>query len=75
MIGTDPFFHAVTGVLAELAASHAIPALSFHRQFALSGGLISYGATLTEEHRLAGLYERAHCRLSNSRKDISMSDG
>jgi putative ABC transport system substrate-binding protein len=56
MIGTDPFFYAVTGRLAELAARHAIPALSFHRQFALSGGLISYGATLTEEHRMAGLY-------------------
>jgi putative ABC transport system substrate-binding protein len=56
MIGTDPFFYAVTGKLAELAGRYAIPALSFHRQFALSGGLISYGATLTEEHRMAGLY-------------------
>jgi len=56
MIGTDPFFFALHGSIPELAARYAVPTVYFQRQFALLGGLISYGATLTEEHRLAGVY-------------------
>ncbi len=28
----------------------------FHRGFAMAGGLVSYGATITAENRIAGLY-------------------
>ena len=56
MIGTDPFFFALNNILPRLASRHGVPTVYFQRQFALVGGLISYGATLTEEHRLAGVY-------------------
>jgi putative ABC transport system substrate-binding protein len=39
-----------------LAASHRVPTVYFHREFALAGGLASYGATFTAELRMAGAY-------------------
>ena len=33
-----------------------LPAVYFHREFADAGGLISYGATITDENRIAGQY-------------------
>ena len=42
--------------LAGLAAPYGLPTIHFHRAFAAVGGLISYGATITEENRTAGQY-------------------
>src|SRR5260370_35837219 len=56
MIATDPFFFARRNQLAALASRYAIPTIHFHRAFAAAGGLISYGATITEETRMAGRY-------------------
>lgn len=56
MIGTDPYFFVRREQIAALAARHAVPAMHFHRGFAAAGGLISYGATITAENRVAGLY-------------------
>jgi hypothetical protein len=39
-----------------LAARHAVPTIYFAREFAASGGLISYGATVPAVYRLAGTY-------------------
>jgi putative tryptophan/tyrosine transport system substrate-binding protein len=55
-IGTDTFFYSRSDKLVGLAARHAIPTVYFHRSFGLSGGLISYGATFTDELRMAGRY-------------------
>ncbi len=56
MVGTDPYFFARREQIAALAARHAIPTVYFHRSFAAAGGLISYGATITAEYRVAGIY-------------------
>ena len=56
MIGTDPFFFVRREQLAALAARYTLPTIYFHRGFAAAGGLISYGATVTEENRIAGQY-------------------
>jgi putative ABC transport system substrate-binding protein len=56
MVGTDPFFFSQRAQIAALAARHAIPAVYFHRVFVNAGGLISYGATITAENRVAGSY-------------------
>jgi len=56
MIGADPFFYSRRGQLAGLAARYAIPTIYFHREFAVTGGLISYGSTFTDEFRMAGRY-------------------
>jgi putative ABC transport system substrate-binding protein len=56
MIATDPYFFVQRAQIAALAARYALPAVYFHRGFAAAGGLISYGATVTEENRIAGQY-------------------
>ena len=56
MIATDPFFFVQREQIAALAARYALPTIHFHRAFAAAGGLISYGATVTEENRTAGRY-------------------
>jgi putative ABC transport system substrate-binding protein len=56
LVGSDPFFVGRRGQLVELASRHAVPAMYEMRAFAASGGLISYGASLTGTYRLAGNY-------------------
>jgi putative ABC transport system substrate-binding protein len=54
--GTDGFFASEVVLIATLAVSHGIPGIHQSRQFAEAGGLISYGASIPENYRLAGLY-------------------
>ena len=42
--------------LATLAARYRLPAILSSREFAEAGGLMSYGPSITEEFRQAGLY-------------------
>ena len=43
-------------VLVSLAARHKLPAVYFERYFVTAGGLISYGTSVVEQHRLAAGY-------------------
>ena len=43
-------------LIIELAAAHKLPAVYFDRLFVASGGLISYGADLTDQYRRAAGY-------------------
>jgi putative tryptophan/tyrosine transport system substrate-binding protein len=56
VISTDPFFLGQSPRLAELAQRYAMPALSFDREFAAAGGLMSYGGDVAYSYRLAGVY-------------------
>jgi putative tryptophan/tyrosine transport system substrate-binding protein len=56
VIGADPLFNSRNGRLASLAANHAIPAIYQFREFAAAGGLASYGGSLTDAYRVAGVY-------------------
>jgi len=56
VIGTDAFFNSRSRQLAALAARHAVPSISQFRGFAAGGGLMSYGATNTDEYHLVGVY-------------------
>jgi putative ABC transport system substrate-binding protein len=55
MVGTDPYFATQREQITALAARHAIPAIYFYRGFVAAGGLISYGATISAEYRVAGV--------------------
>jgi putative tryptophan/tyrosine transport system substrate-binding protein len=52
----DPFFGSWRVKLASLALEHKLPVMSFRREFADAGGLISYGAVFEEGYRQAGVY-------------------
>jgi putative ABC transport system substrate-binding protein len=56
VIGSDPFFTGQIERLAALAVHHAVPAVYHWREFAVAGGLVSYGAAVTDVYRLAGNY-------------------
>jgi putative tryptophan/tyrosine transport system substrate-binding protein len=54
--GADAFFANQSEHLAALALRHAVPAVTQYREFALAGGLMSYGASVPEQFRQAGVY-------------------
>jgi putative tryptophan/tyrosine transport system substrate-binding protein len=56
VIGGDPFFTTWTERLAVLALHHAVPTIFQNRDFAIAGGLLSYGGDFREVYRLAGNY-------------------
>jgi len=56
VVGADPFFLGQADLLVSLAARHAVPVAYFWRDFPDIGGLFSYGTSLTEMHRQAGIY-------------------
>ena len=56
VIGGDPFFTAKQEQLAALAVRHAVPVVYENHEFAAAGGLMSYGGSITDAFRLAGVY-------------------
>ena len=56
IVGADPFLTSRREQFVALASRHAIPSIYAWREFAASGGLISYGASLTSALRLVGTY-------------------
>ena len=56
VIAADPLFAGRSKQLGELTVRHAVPAISGRRDFAVAGGLLSYGADIGESYRLAGIY-------------------
>jgi putative ABC transport system substrate-binding protein len=56
VIGADPLFSSRSDQLVALALRHAVPTIYQNRDFALAGGLVSYGADFRETYRLAGNY-------------------
>ncbi|MBA3776857.1 MAG: ABC transporter substrate-binding protein [Betaproteobacteria bacterium] len=56
VIGIDSFFTARREQLGALALRHGIAAIYQDRDFAVAGGVMTYGVSLTEGYRLVGLY-------------------
>jgi putative ABC transport system substrate-binding protein len=56
VIGTDPIFATYRGQIIALAARYEIPAIYNIREYCEVGGLMSYGASLTDTWRHAAIY-------------------
>jgi putative ABC transport system substrate-binding protein len=56
LVGVDPFFLERRDHIVALAARHSIPAIYPVRDFAVAGGLMSYGSDFADSYRQAGIY-------------------
>jgi putative ABC transport system substrate-binding protein len=56
VIGGDAFFNAKSRLLAKLSLRYAVPAIYEYTEFTSAGGLISYGGSIKESYRWAGIY-------------------
>jgi len=52
LIGPDAFFTSRSERLATMTVHHAVPAIHQFREFVVAGGLMSYGGSLMDEHRV-----------------------
>jgi putative ABC transport system substrate-binding protein len=56
LIAADPFFSSHVKQLAALSIRHAVPSVYQFREFAIAGGLLSYGTSFTQSFRTVGNY-------------------
>ena len=56
IISVDTFYFGQVRRMAQLAARHAVPVIGTLREFAAAGGLISYGASISDVNRQAAAY-------------------
>src|SRR5205823_2177174 len=56
IVSPDPFFSSRSEQLAALSLRHAVITIFHSREFAIAGGLMSYGGSVAESHCQAGVY-------------------
>jgi putative ABC transport system substrate-binding protein len=56
VVGSDPLLTSQRGYLVALAARYSMPAIYPFREFAAVGGLISFGASISDAFRQTGIY-------------------
>ena len=56
IVGADPYFFTQSDKVVALAARHKVPAIYEFREYVENGGLASYGASISDGYRQAGVY-------------------
>jgi putative ABC transport system substrate-binding protein len=56
LVGTSNLFSRRREQVVALAAQQGVPTIYQYREYAAAGGLISYGTSITDAYRQAGIY-------------------
>jgi len=56
LVAADPYFDTRRDRIVALAAQHQLPAIYHFREYAVAGGLLSYGVSITDAYRQFGVY-------------------
>jgi len=56
LVCADPYFDTQRDRIIAFAAQNRLPTMYHFREFAVAGGLISYGPSITDAYRQAGVY-------------------
>jgi putative ABC transport system substrate-binding protein len=56
LVASDPYFDTRRRHIIAFAAQNQLPAIYQFREYAVEGGLISYGPSITEAYRQVGMY-------------------
>jgi putative ABC transport system substrate-binding protein len=56
MVCADPFFDFRREQIVALATRHHVPAIYHWREYVVAGGLLSYGASVSDSYRQVGMY-------------------
>jgi ABC-type uncharacterized transport system substrate-binding protein len=56
LVAAAPYFDTRHGRIITFAAENRIPTMYHFREYALAGGLVSYGPSVAESYRQAGIY-------------------
>jgi putative ABC transport system substrate-binding protein len=72
LLGADAFYGGRIQQIVSLAARHKMPAMYYRREFAEAGGLASYGASVIDAWRQAGVYV-AHIGKLGTSSAVSLS--
>ncbi len=58
LVAADPFFDTRRDQIIAFAAQQKLPAMYHFREYAVAGGLMSYGVSIPEAYRQVGIYAR-----------------
>ena len=56
LVATDPFFTTKRDQILALTMRYSLPAIYDTREYAVAGGLMSYGSSIPDAYRLMGVY-------------------
>ncbi len=56
VVASSPYFDTQRNRIVQLAAQYSIPAIYHFREYAVAGGLISYGVDIVDAYRQMALY-------------------
>jgi putative ABC transport system substrate-binding protein len=65
LVAADPYFDTRRERIVALVAQHRLPAIYQFREYAVAGGLLSYGVSITDGYRQYGVYAASILKGTN----------